>query len=236
VRVEQGSKRIRAYLGGELVADTTRPLLVWEKPYYPTYYFPVADVRTDLLSEDDRIAHSPSRGDAKIYSVSAGAHERAGAALLYERSPFDELQDTIRLDWSAMDAWFEEDEEVFTHPRDPYTRVDILPSSRHVRIEVDGVTVAESTKPTLLFETGLPVRYYLPKTDVRMDLLAPTETSSHCPYKGQADYWSLLLGETTVQDVAWSYRTPLPESQKIAGLVCFYPEKVDLYVDGRFPE
>jgi uncharacterized protein (DUF427 family) len=135
-----------------------------------------------------------------------------------------------------MDAWFEEDEEVFTHPRDPYTRVDILPSSRHVRIEVDGVTVAESTKPTLLFETGLPVRYYLPKTDVRMDLLAPTETSSHCPYKGQADYWSLLLGETTVQDVAWSYRTPLPESQKIAGLVCFYPEKVDLYVDGRFPE
>jgi uncharacterized protein (DUF427 family) len=236
VRVEQGSKRIRAYLGGELVAHTTRPLLVWEKPYYPTYYFPAADVRADLLSEDDRIAHSPSRGDAKVYSVSAGGHERAGAALLYERSPFDELHDTIRLDWSAMDAWFEEDEEVFTHPRDPYTRVDILPSSRHARIEVDGVTVAESTKPTLLFETGLPVRYYLPKTDVRMGLLAPTETSSHCPYKGQADYWSLSLGETNVQDVAWSYRTPLPESQKIAGLVCFYPEKVDLYVDGRFPE
>ena len=95
-----------------------------------------------------------------------------------------------------MDAWFEEDEEVFTHPRDPYTRVDILPSSRHVRVEVDGVTVAESTKPTLLFETGLPTRYYLPKTDVRMDLLAPSTTSSHCPYKGQADYWSFSLGET----------------------------------------
>jgi uncharacterized protein (DUF427 family) len=236
VRVEQGSKRIRAYLGGELVADTTRPLLVWEKPYYPTYYFPAADVRTDLLSEDDRIAHSPSRGDAKIYSVSAGGYERAGAALLYESSPFDELHETIRLDWSALDAWFEEDEEVFTHPRDPYTRVDILPSSRHVRVEVDGVTVAESTKPTLLFETGLPVRYYLPKTDVRMDLLAPTETSSHCPYKGDADYWSLSLGEMIVKDVAWSYRTPLPESQKIAGLVCFYPEKVDLYVDGRLPQ
>jgi uncharacterized protein (DUF427 family) len=232
VRVEQGSKRIRAYLGGELVADTTRPLLVWEKPYYPTYYFPSADVRADLLSEDDRIAHSPSRGDAKVYSVGAGGHERAGAALLYERSPFDELHDTIRLDWSAMDAWFEEDEEVFTHPRDPYTRVDILPSSRHVRIEVDGVTVAESTKPTLLFETGLPVRYYLPKTDVRVGLLAPTETSSHCPYTGQADYWSLSLGETNVQDVAWSYRTPLPESQKIAGLISFYPDRVELYVDG----
>jgi uncharacterized protein (DUF427 family) len=221
-----------AYLGGELVADTTRPLLVWEKPYYPTYYFPVADVRTDLLSEDDRIAHSPSRGDAKIYSVSAGAHERAGAALLYERSPFDELQDTIRLDWSAMDAWFEEDEEVFTHPRDPYTRVDILPSSRHVRIEVDGVTVAETDKPTLLFETGLPPRYYLPRTHVRMDLLIPSTLETHCPYKGQAEWWSVRAGDAVNPDLAWSYPTPLPESQKIAGLVAFYDEKVDVYVDG----
>jgi uncharacterized protein (DUF427 family) len=236
VRVEHGAKRIRAYLGGELVADTTRPLLVWEKPYYPTYYFPTADVRTDLLSEDGGIAHSPSRGDAQIFTLRAGRQERTGAALLYEQSLFDELHNTIRLDWNAMDAWFEEDEEVFTHPRDPYTRVDILPSSRHVRVEVDGVTVAESTKPTLLLETGLPARYYLPKTDVRMDLLAPTPTSSHCPYKGQADYWSLLLGDKTIEDIAWSYRTPLPESQKIAGLVCFYPEKVDLYVDGLLQE
>lgn len=172
----------------------------------------------------------------RIFTVSAGGQERAGAALLYEQSPFDELQDTIRFDWSTMDAWFEEDEEVFTHPRDPYTRVDILPSSRHVRVEVDGVVVAESTKPTLLFETGLPTRYYLPKTDVRMDLLTPTAASSHCPYKGRAGYWSLSLGETFLEDVAWSYRTPLPESQKIAGLVCFYPERVDLYVDGRLQE
>jgi uncharacterized protein (DUF427 family) len=236
VRVEQGTKRIRAYLGGEVVADTTHPLLVWEKPYYPTYYFPAADVRTDLLSEDGGIAHSPSRGDAKIFTVRAREQERAGAALLYEQSPFDGLRETIRLDWGAMDAWFEEDEEVFTHPRDPYTRVDILPSSRHVRVEVDGVTVAESTKPTLLFETGLATRYYLPKTDVRMDLLTPNATSSHCPYKGDANYWSLALDDGAVTDVAWSYRTPLPESQKVAGLVCFYPERVDLYVDGRLQE
>jgi uncharacterized protein (DUF427 family) len=233
VRVEQGEKRIRAYLGGEVVADTTRPLLVWEKPYYPTYYFPVADVRLELLSDDNRTAHSPSRGDARVFIVRAGGEERAGAALLYEHSSFDELHETIRLDWESMDAWFEEDEEVFTHPRDPYTRIDILQSSRHVRVEVDGVTVAESTRPTLLFETGLPTRYYLPKTDVRMDLLAPTNTASHCPYKGRANYWSLSVSEATVEDVAWSYRTPLPESPKIAGLVCFYHEKVDLYVDGR---
>jgi uncharacterized protein (DUF427 family) len=233
VRVEQGAKRIRAYLGGVLVADTSRPLLVWEKPYYPTYYFPAADVSADFLTPDGGVAHSPSRGDAHIYSVQAGGQTRCGAALHYEESPFDELRDTVRLDWEAMDAWFEEDEEVFTHARDPYTRVDILSSSRHVRVEIDGVTVAESRKPSLLFETGLPVRHYLPKTDVRMDLLAPTDTSSYCPYKGQAEYWSATVGDTVHPDIAWSYRAPLPESQKIAGLVCFYAGRVDVYVDDQ---
>jgi uncharacterized protein (DUF427 family) len=232
VRVERGAKWVRAYLGGDLVADTTRPLLVWEKPYYPAYYFPLSDVRAELLEEDGGVVHSPSRGDARTFTVKAGGKEVAAAALRYDESPFEELRDAIRLEWDAMDAWFEEDEQVFTHPRDPYTRVDILPSSRHVRVEVDGVTVAESSKPTLLFETGLPARYYLPKTHVRMDLLTPTETESHCPYKGQAEYWSVRAGDTVHPDLAWSYRTPLPESQKIAGLVSFYNEKVDIYVDG----
>ena len=232
VRVEFGSKRIRAFLGGELVADTTRPLLVWEKPYYPTYYIPEADVRSGLLFTEDGVAHSPSRGDGELFTVRAGGKEAAGAALRYVQSPFEELREAIRLDWNAMDAWFEEDEQVFTHPRDPYTRVDILPSSRHIRVEVDGVTIAETTKPTLLFETGLPVRYYLPKTHVRMDLLAPTESTSHCPYKGEAEYWSVRVGDNLFTDMAWSYPTPLPESQKIAGLISFYTAEVGLYVDG----
>jgi uncharacterized protein (DUF427 family) len=131
-----------------------------------------------------------------------------------------------------MDAWFEEDEEVFTHPRDPYTRVDVLASSRHVRIEVGGVTVAESVKPTLLFETGLPARYYVPKPDVRMDLLVHSDTVSECPYKGQAEYWSVRAGAELHPDLAWSYRAPFEESAKIAGLIAFYDEKVDVYVDG----
>jgi uncharacterized protein (DUF427 family) len=150
----------------------------------------------------------------------------------HETSPLEALRDAIRLEWGAMDAWFEEDEQVFTHPRDPYTRVDILASSRHVRIEVDGVTVAESTSPRLLFETGLPVRYYLPKPHVRMDLLSPSETVSHCPYKGQAEWWSVRAADGLRVDLAWSYPTPLAESQKIAGLISFYDEKVDVYVDG----
>jgi uncharacterized protein (DUF427 family) len=236
VRVETGQKRVRAYLGGEVVADTTAPLLVWEKPYYPAYYFPIADVRTELLEPDGGVAHSPSRGDGTSFTVRAGGEEAPAAALRYETSPFEELRDAVRLEWSAMDAWFEEDEEVFTHPRDPYTRLDILPSSRHVRVEVDGVTIAETSKPTLLFETGLPVRYYLPKTHVRMELLTSTDSETHCPYKGRAEYWSVRADDAIHEDLAWSYRAPLPESQRIAGLISFYNEKVDLYVDGVLQE
>ena len=232
VRVEPGAKRIRAYLGGELVADTTRPLLVWEKPQYPAYYIPIDDVRMELLTADGGVVHSPSRGDGHSFTVTAGGKKVVGAALRYEQSPFEDLRSAIRLDWNAMDAWFEEDEQVFTHPRDPYTRVDTVPSSRHVRVELDGVTIAETVKPTVIFETGLPTRYYVPKTHVRMDLLNPTETVTHCPYKGDAEYWSLQIGGRVYPDVAWSYRTPLPESQKAAGLLSFYPERVDVYVDG----
>ncbi len=232
VRIEPSTKRVRVYLGGEVVADSTRPSLVWEIPYYPTYYFPVADVRMDLLAPDGGGKHSPSRGDGRTFTVKVGDREAAGAALRYEESPLEQLRDLVRFEWKAMDGWFEEDEEIFTHPRDPYSRVDILPSSRHVRVEVDGQTVAESTSPRLLFETGLPVRYYLPKTHVRMDLLEHTDTVSHCPYKGSAEYWSIRAGGTLHEDLAWSYRTPLPESQKVAGLVAFYNEKLDIYVDG----
>jgi uncharacterized protein (DUF427 family) len=232
VRIEAGAKRVRALLGGETVADTTSPVLVWEVPYYPTYYFPLADVRRELLVPEDGVEHSPSRGDARTFTVRAGGTEAPRAALRYEDSPVPELRDLIRLDWQAMDAWFEEDEEVFTHARDPYTRVDILAGSRHVRVEVAGVTVAESTSPRMLFETGLPVRYYLPKTHVHLDALVKSESVSHCPYKGQAEWWSVRAGDATYEDLAWSYRMPLPESQKIAGLIAFYDERVDVYVDG----
>lgn len=231
VRLEHGAKRVRAFLGGEVVADTTRPALVWEVPYYPAYYVPLEDVRAELRP-DGGGSHSPSRGDARSYTVVAGGREAIGAALRYAESPIAELRDLIRLDWHAMDAWFEEDEEVFTHPRDPYTRVDILASSRHVRVEVDGTVVADSTSPRLLVETGLPVRWYIPKPHVRLDLLVPSDTVTHCPYKGRAEYWSVRTPEGVRDDLAWSYRAPLPESQKIAGLIAFLDEKVDVIVDG----
>ncbi len=231
VRVEQGHKRVRAYLAGELVADTTRPLLVWEIPYYPAYYVPAADVRARLVATGAS-ERSPSRGTAELLDVVTERKTAAGAARRYPESPIEDLRGAVRLDWAAMDEWLEEDEPVYVHPRDPYTRVDILASSRHVRVELDGVTVAESRSPRILFETGLPPRYYVPLSDVHMQLLRPSDTSSHCPYKGTAGYWSVQVGDRTYPDLVWIYRTPLPESQKIAGLACFYNEHVDLYVDG----
>ncbi len=227
VRIERTAKRVRVFLGGRAVADTTRALLVWEVPYYPTYYLPREDVAVEL-KPNGRSTHSPSRGDAELYDV-AGVSD---AALAYPDSPIEALRDHVRFEWETADAWFEEDEEVYVHPRDPYTRVDVLPSSRHVRVEVDGVTVADSRSPRILFETGLPPRYYLPKTDVRLDLLTPTGTVTRCPYKGTAEYWS-VNGHA---DLAWSYRTPLEESGRIAGLISFYNEKVDIYVDGVLQE
>jgi uncharacterized protein (DUF427 family) len=142
------------------------------------------------------------------------------------------LDGHIAFFWSEMDAWFDEDEEVFVHPRDPYTRVDSVHSSRHVRVEIDVQTVAETRRPVLLFETGLPARYYIPKQDVRMDLLQPTESTSRCPYKGVARYWSATIGDRTIKDVVWSYPAPIPEIPKIENLLSFYNERVDLYVDG----
>lgn len=232
LRLEPCAKRVRAFVGGVAVADTIRATYVWEVPYYPAYYLPVADVRADLLVETATVTHSPSRGDARHYTVAAGGQERVDAARRYPESPIEELRDLVRFDWDAMDGWFEEDEEVHTHPRDPYTRVDILATSRTVVVGFEGIELAHSTHAHVLFETGLPPRWYLPKVDVRTDLLVPTTAVSHCPYKGQAEYWSVALPGRTIPDLAWSYRSPFPESQKIAGMVSFFNERVDLTVDG----
>jgi uncharacterized protein (DUF427 family) len=232
VRLEPGHKRVRAFVAGQPVADTIHPTLVWEVPYYAAYYFPAADVRMALLSKSGRTEHSPSRGTATYFDLTIGERVVHDAAWIYEDSPIDALRDLVRFDWAAMDAWFEEDEEVYVHPRNPYTRVDILSSSRHVQVLLDGVVVAESTQPRLLFETGLVTRYYLPLTDVRMELLRPSPTITHCPYKGTATYWSVDVGGHVFEDLLWTYETPLPESQKIAGLVSFYSERVELVVDG----
>lgn len=232
VRVEAAPKRVRLLFGGEWVVDTVRALYVWERPMYPTYYLPAADVRTDLLAPTGGTKRSPSRGTAELHTLEAGGREAVDAVQWFRESPLDGLAGHMRFDWDAMDGWFEEDEEVYVHPRDPYSRVDVLQSSRHVVVEVDGVVVGDSRAPRLLFETGLPTRHYLPKTDVRMDLLEPTATRTRCPYKGTACYYDVRIGGTVHPDLAWWYQHPTAESAKIAGYVSFYDEKVDVTVDG----
>ncbi|MFP3882448.1 MAG: DUF427 domain-containing protein [Actinomycetota bacterium] len=234
VRIEPSTRQVRVMLGGEIVADTTTLLLVWEVPYYPTYYFPESDVRTDLLVETGETRRSPSRGEATQYAVKVNGYE--GAAYTFKAPKIDGIGGHYAFVWKTMDHWFEEDEEVFVHARDPYTRIDILPSSRRVRVEIDGVTVADTTNASFLYETGLPPRHYMPKTDVRMDLMTPTETSTACPYKGTARYWSATVNGETYEDILWGYDTPLPESDRLVGLVSFYNEKVDVYIDEELEE
>ncbi|MGA9596815.1 MAG: DUF427 domain-containing protein [Acidimicrobiia bacterium] len=232
VRVEVGGRRVRVYLAGQLVADTKRPLLVWEKPYYPVYYFPLDDVVAELTPTGERL-RSPSRGEGTLLTVSVPGARADGAAYRHVDSPVEEVRGHVAFRWDAMDSWFEEDEEVYIHARNPYTRVDILQSSRHVRVEIDGVTVAETSMPRLLFETSLPTRYYFPKTDVQMDLLEESDLHTGCPYKGTASYYHLVLSGKRYDDLVWWYPFPARESEHIAGYVAFYNEKVDIYVDGE---
>ena len=232
VRVEAAAKRVRIMLGGAVVADTTDAVYVWENPNYPQYYIPLAAVAPGALKETGTTSRSPSRGTATHFSVHGGDRVAEDAAWCYRDSAIEALRERVRFDWGAMDAWFEEDEEVFVHPRSPYTRVDVLRASRPVRIEVDGVVVAETTHPTFLFETGLPRRTYIPKLDVHMDRLEATDSVTMCPYKGTARYWSVQAGGGLHRDLAWSYDAPFRESAPVAGLVAFYDERVDVYVDG----
>lgn len=232
VRVEPNPRWIRGIIDGETIIDSTQSRFVWEIPYYPAWYFPVDDVAGKLV-ENGEMLRSPSRGEGTRYDLIVGDRTIPNAAYRHLDSPVEELRNLVRFEWDAIESWFEEEVEVFVHPRDPQVRVDTLPSSRHVRVLIDGEVVADSQRPTILYETGLPTRYYLPKSDVRMDLLTPTDSETACPYKGWAHYWTANIGDSTHEDIAWGYRTPLPESEGIAGLVCFYNEKVDIEVDGR---
>jgi uncharacterized protein (DUF427 family) len=231
VRIETCPKRVRGYLAGHLVCDTVRALYVWEKPVYPAHYVPLQDVLAELRPSGE-LRRSPSRGDAEVHDVLLAGHVAERAALVLLDSPVTELQRSARFDWSAGLDWFEEDEPVHTHPRDPYTRVDVLASSRRVRISVEGLLVAQSSSPRILFETRLPPRYYLPAPDVRMDLLVASPKVTSCPYKGRATHWSLPTSTGMRDDLAWTYDSPSQEVAKVAGLVCFYDERVDVELDG----
>jgi uncharacterized protein (DUF427 family) len=238
VRVERSPRWVRAFFGGQAIADSKRVLLAFEPRRLPVYYFPREDVRMDLLQPSDYSAASGERSPMVRWSLELDGRRVDNVGWSY-REPDAEharLAEHVAFYWGKLDAWFEEDEEVYVHPRDPYHRVDVAESSRHVQVVVAGETVADTRRPRLLFETNLPTRYYIPRTDVRLDLLEPTETTTQCPYKGRAVYWSVRAGGEVHKDLVWSYPFPIPECPKIERLMAFYNEKVDIVVDGQLQE
>jgi len=231
--VEPVPRRVRAILAGETVVDTTRARYVWEKPTYPQYYIPVEDVRPELLVAEQK-AEQSSRGTAHVHGLQVGGTHRPSGARLLRESPIPGIANTVRFEWAALDAWYEEDEQVFVHPRSPYTRVDALRSTRRVRIERDGTVLAESSAPVMVFETGLPTRYYINRTEVDFSHLIPSDTVTECPYKGATGgYWSARVGGRIHRDVAWCYEFTTRQLLPIAGLIAFYNERTDVFLDGR---
>jgi uncharacterized protein (DUF427 family) len=242
LRYEPTEKRVRALLAGDEVVDSTRALLVWEpKRVVPSYAVAIEDVRGELVPAPASgsagtwqppilhpgIPFAEHSTDGQVFDLHTVQARREGVAF----APADpDLAGHVILDHHAFDAWYEEDEPVVGHPRDPFHRVDMRRSSRHVRVELDGERLAESSRATLLFETSLPTRFYLPREDVLIDL-QPSAKRTYCPYKGQASYWSLEVPGRAYQDVAWSYEDPLSDAAPVTGLVAFFDERVDVVLD-----
>jgi uncharacterized protein (DUF427 family) len=234
--VEPTARWVRVRFGGNIIADSKRALLLiqYGPRRLPTYYFPQADVLMEALEPMEPETPGPQTEGFIYCRVRVGDQVANRAAWIYQDPPagLAALQGYVSFDWGRMEAWYEEEEQIFVHARDPHKRVDVLASSRHVRVEIAGETLAETHRPFLLFETNLPTRYYIPAGDVRMDLLEPTGVATRCPYKGVASYWSATVGDKILTNVVWSYPDPIPENPRIKGLLCFFNERVDLYVDG----
>lgn len=229
-RVEPAPQRVRGYLDGELVFDTVSARYVWEIPYYPQYYIPFTDVRTDRL-RDEQHAQKVQFGASRMYLLVGSSTTHESAARVFDDGDGD-VSGLVRFEWASL-AWFEEDEPIYGHPRNPYVRVDALRSHRHVTVDLDGVRLADTHSPVLLFETGLPTRYYIDQTDVAFRHLEPSSTQTLCPYKGvTSGYWSVRSDGAAHADLAWTYHSPLPAVAPIANMIAFYNEKVDIAVDG----
>jgi uncharacterized protein (DUF427 family) len=226
--------RVRAMFQGETVVDTLRARLLHETGRLPVFYFPLEDVRADLLVPSDTTDEVPGKGVASYRTLELGDRTEPDAAWTFEEpAPGAEfLAGHISFVWSAIDEWFTEDEQLFGHPRDPYSRIDVFKSSRHVRVSLEDELLAETRRSKVLFETALPPRFYVPPEDVRDELLIPSPSRSRCAYKGSASYWHVRVGGRLVEDLVWCYRDPQHDAKPVADLFCFFNERVDLEVDG----
>jgi uncharacterized protein (DUF427 family) len=227
--------RVRALFEQEAVVDSRAVRLLHETGRLPLFYFPDADVRRDLLEPSGRETDEARKGRTRWYSLRVGERVAPDAAWRIER-PVESasfLAGHVALVWRALDEWFVEDDQVFGHPRDPYSRIDVYKSSRHVRVLRDGELLAETRRAKMLVETALPVRWYIPPEDVRTDLLVPSSTRTRCAYKGSATHWSVRVGNRVVEDLVWSYPSPQLDAEPVRDLLAFYDERVDVELDGE---
>jgi len=229
VKVEATPRRVRALFDGVWLFDTIEAKHVWEKKSFPQFWVPLKSVAEGVLTKGDAFDSEKTAFKA----TAKGQEKSTPHVVIFEKGP---LAGLVRFEFKSMDAWFEEDQQIYDHPKNPYTRIDILPSSRKITVKVGGIQIAESTNSMFLYETGLRTRYYLPKTSVQWKYLTKSETTSKCPYKGLAQYYNIIVDGKEYNDTVWWYEYPITESATIAGLVSFYNEKVDIYVDGVLEE
>jgi uncharacterized protein (DUF427 family) len=225
-------RRVRAVFAGETVLDTERGALLHETGLLPVLYVPLEDVRQDLLTPTDHSTHCPFKGDASYWTLRVGDQVAENVMWAYQTplQPASWLAGRAAFYWDRMDAWYDEDEQVEGGLRNPYHRVDVRSTSRKVRVSVNGTAIADTTRPLLLSETGLPNRFYVPREDVRDDLLLPSDTRTVCPYKGTAAYWSVRVGDTTLADAAWSYPEASDDATRVKGYLSFDHDDITVEV------
>jgi len=235
IKIDKNPRWIRVKFNGEIIANSKNVLTLHERGQLPVYYFPEKDIHKKFLVPTEKSSHCPLKGNARYWSIKVGDQLTENAVWCYENPILESkgIKGYFAFYWDNVDNWFEEEEEIYVHPRDPYKRVDAIESSRHIKVVLNGKTIAESNKPVIVFETGTPVRYYLPVQDVLKEFLEPSNTSTRCPYKGIATYWNVKIDGNEFEDIVWSYENPIPEIQKIAEFLSFYNERVDIYVDGE---
>lgn len=230
---EDSPKRFRIEIGGRTVADNRGVKLLHETGHLMQLYFPREDVKMDLLKTSGKTTQCPHKGDASYYSMTGSAVDNVAWSYEEPLAHAPPMKDYLTFDLEKVGDWFEEEERGYAHPRDPYHRVDVAMTSRHVVARVGREIVAETGRPAMLFETSLPPRYYFSPDDVRSDHLEKSETVTDCPYKGPAQHWHAEAGGERIEDAAWSLADLIGDATKIVGWFCFYPGKVETEVDGE---
>ncbi len=236
--VEPSRRWIRGVRAEETVIDSRAARVVYEQGRLPIYYFGREDVRTDLLRPNDHRTRSRILGEARWFDLRSNGEVAENAAWSFEEpAPGAEaVTGLLAFDWGALDRWYEEDEELIVHLRDPYHRIDVIPTSRHVRVALEGEVLAETRRARVLYETGLPPRWYIPREDVREEVLGPSEHRTGCAYKGFASYFSARVGDRVEEALIWTYPEPRHDAAAVAGYLCFFDERVDTEIDGELQE